>query len=65
MNKYDTPVGFRFSGLASGIKKSGKLDLALVVSDVPATCAGVFTQNKVVAAPLLVTQMLLQWSSIF
>lgn len=56
MNKYDTPVGFRFSGLASGIKKSGKPDLALVVSDLPATCAGVFTQNKVVAAPLLVTR---------
>jgi len=56
MNTYDTPAGFRFSGLASGIKKSGKLDLALIVSDVPSQCAGVFTQNKVVAAPLLVTR---------
>ena len=56
MNKNDIPAGFRFSGLASGIKKSGKLDLALIVSDEPARCAGVFTQNKVIAAPLLVTK---------
>ncbi|MCW8859506.1 MAG: bifunctional glutamate N-acetyltransferase/amino-acid acetyltransferase ArgJ [Deltaproteobacteria bacterium] len=38
------------------MKKSGKLDLALIMSDVPASCAGVFTQNKVVAAPLQITQ---------
>ena len=48
--------GFRFAGCASGIKKSGKLDLALIYSDRPATCAGVFTRNKVVAAPVLVTR---------
>ncbi|WP_321372293.1 bifunctional glutamate N-acetyltransferase/amino-acid acetyltransferase ArgJ [uncultured Desulfuromusa sp.] len=56
MNHIDIPSGFRFSGLASGIKKSGKLDLGLIVSDVPADCAGVFTQNKVIAAPLLLTK---------
>lgn len=47
--------GFRFSSRAAGIKRSGKLDLALIVSDVPAHCAGVFTTNKVIAAPLQVT----------
>lgn len=51
------PKGFRFSALASGIKKSGKLDLALIVSDVPATCAGVFTQNRVVAAPVHISRI--------
>ncbi len=56
MNNANVPAGFRFAGLASGIKKSGKLDLALIVSDVPANCAGVFTQNKVIAAPLLITK---------
>lgn len=50
------PKGFRFSAIASGIKKSGKLDLALIVSDVPATCAGVFTQNRVVAAPVQISR---------
>ncbi len=56
MDIMDIPAGFRFSGMASGIKKTGKLDLGLIVSDHPADCAGVFTQNKVIAAPLLLTQ---------
>lgn len=56
MNSDDIPAGFRFSGIASGIKKSGKLDLGLIVSDQPADCAGVFTRNQVVAAPLLLTK---------
>ena len=35
------PKGFRFAGLASGIKKKpGVLDLGLIVSDPVATCAG-------------------------
>ncbi|MFZ5901707.1 MAG: bifunctional glutamate N-acetyltransferase/amino-acid acetyltransferase ArgJ, partial [Bacillota bacterium] len=46
--------GFRASGVSAGIKKSKK-DLALLVSDVPAGVAGVFTTNQVKAAPLLVT----------
>jgi glutamate N-acetyltransferase / amino-acid N-acetyltransferase len=56
MSMTPIPKGFRFSALASGIKKSGKLDLALIVSDVPATCAGVFTQNRVVAAPVVISR---------
>ena len=44
--------GFRAAGLSAGIKKSGKKDMALIVSDVPATVAGVFTRNQVKAAPV-------------
>jgi glutamate N-acetyltransferase / amino-acid N-acetyltransferase len=47
--------GFKFSARPSGIKKSGKPDMALIYSEVPARCAGVFTTNQVVAAPVLVT----------
>lgn len=53
---YHIPSGFRFSALASGIKKSGEKDLALIVSDIPATCAAVFTQNKVVASPVQISR---------
>ena len=56
MKSDSIPAGFRFSGIASGIKKSGKLDLGLITSDLPANCAGVFTLNKVIAAPLLLTK---------
>jgi glutamate N-acetyltransferase / amino-acid N-acetyltransferase len=52
MEHFDVPGGFRFAGMASGIKKSGKPDLALIVADRPAACAGVFTKNLVIAAPL-------------
>jgi len=48
--------GFTANGLWSGIKKSGKPDLSLIVSAVPATAAGVFTKNSIVAAPLIVTK---------
>jgi len=44
--------GFRFAGVACGLKASGKRDVALIVSDVPATAAGVFTTNRVKAAPV-------------
>jgi len=47
--------GIRASGVACGIKPDGKKDLALVVSDVPCACAGVFTTNYVKAAPVLLT----------
>ncbi|MDD4796699.1 MAG: bifunctional glutamate N-acetyltransferase/amino-acid acetyltransferase ArgJ [Eubacteriales bacterium] len=39
--------GFRAAGVACGLKKNGNPDLALVVSDVPAKCAGIFTRNVV------------------
>ena len=56
MDYVDIPAGFRFSAIASGIRKSGKLDLGLIVSDQPADCAGVFTLNQVIAAPLILTK---------
>lgn len=50
--------GFRANGLYSGIKAnpSEKYDLCLVVSDVLCEAAGVFTQNKVQAAPVTVSK---------
>jgi glutamate N-acetyltransferase/amino-acid N-acetyltransferase len=50
------PRGFRFSATACGLKKTGALDLAMLSSDVPASAAAVFTQNLVVAAPVLVSK---------
>jgi glutamate N-acetyltransferase/amino-acid N-acetyltransferase len=46
--------GFRAAAVACGIKSTGKPDLALLVSDRPATAAAVFTTNKVVGAPIIV-----------
>jgi glutamate N-acetyltransferase/amino-acid N-acetyltransferase len=50
------PRGFRFSATACGLKKTGALDLALLSSDVPASAAAVFTQNLIVAAPVVVSK---------
>jgi glutamate N-acetyltransferase/amino-acid N-acetyltransferase len=50
------PRGFRFSATACGLKKTGALDLALLSSDVPASAAAVFTQNLVVAPPVVVSK---------
>ena len=47
------PLGFRAAGIHCGIKKPDLLDLALCVSDVSGPIAGVFTKNRVVAAPVL------------
>ncbi|MBA3397308.1 MAG: bifunctional glutamate N-acetyltransferase/amino-acid acetyltransferase ArgJ [Deltaproteobacteria bacterium] len=46
------PPGFRFAGVACGIKPH-RPDLALVVSDVDAACAGAFTVNRAKAAPVV------------
>ncbi len=50
----DSVKGFQVAGVHCGLKKEGKLDFALIVSDVPCTAAGVFTTNQVKAAPVLV-----------
>ena len=50
------PQGFKAAGVSAGIKKSHKLDLSLIYSEVPAIAAGVFTRNQVKAAPLLLTK---------
>ena len=49
------PAGFRAAGVHCGIKPKN-LDLAVVVPDRPAAAAGVFTTNKVQAAPVLVSK---------
>jgi glutamate N-acetyltransferase/amino-acid N-acetyltransferase len=47
------PENYRFAGVHCGIRpERERLDLALVISDRPAAAAGVFTQNRVVAAPV-------------
>ncbi len=47
------PAGFRAAGTAAGIKASaGRPDMAMIVSDRPATVAGIFTTNQVQAAPV-------------
>ena len=48
--------GYSAWGLASGIKQKGLADLALVYSEFPAKAAGVFTTNKVKAAPVIVSR---------
>ena len=54
------PAGFRATGIAAGIKASGALDLALVFNEGPDyAAAGVFTRNKVRAAPVLWSQQVL------
>ena len=54
------PAGFRAAGVAARIKASGGLDVALVVNDGPGdAAAGVFTRNKVKAAPVLWTRQVL------
>jgi glutamate N-acetyltransferase/amino-acid N-acetyltransferase len=54
------PAGFKGAGIAAGIKVSGKSDLALVFNEGPDTAAaGVFTRNKVKAAPVLWSQQVL------
>jgi glutamate N-acetyltransferase/amino-acid N-acetyltransferase len=47
--------GFRAAGIAAGIKKTQAKDLALIYSETPAAAAGVFTQNRVKAAPVLIS----------
>ncbi len=53
MRRCDFKVpGFLFSGISAGIKRDGKRDLGLIYSEVPAQVAGLFTTNRVKAAPV-------------
>ena len=47
------PKGFLAAGISAGIKKNNALDLALITSVTPGPIAGVFTKNKVPAAPVI------------
>lgn len=56
-----TPLGFRTSAVAADIKgnKKGRLDLGILLSDMPCNVAGVFTKNMVKAAPVISSQNLI------
>jgi glutamate N-acetyltransferase / amino-acid N-acetyltransferase len=51
------PGGFAAAGVAAGIKKSGKPDVAVVAASRPVPAAAVFTTNLVAAAPVLVSRI--------
>ena len=51
----DIPKGFRFAATHCGLKKA-KLDLAILMSEVPASAAAMFTTNQVVAAPVVLSR---------
>lgn len=50
------PKGFKAAGVRAGIKASGKHDVGVLYSTAPAACGAVFTQNKMCAAPVLVSR---------
>jgi glutamate N-acetyltransferase / amino-acid N-acetyltransferase len=50
------PKGFQAAGVACGIKANGRPDLGLIVSDVAASAAAVFTTNTAQAAPVLLSR---------
>ena len=59
------PKGFRAGAVAAGLKSSGALDLTIIENQGPTfTCAGVFTTNKVVAAPVTWSKQILRGGSI-
>src|SRR6476646_8619131 len=58
-----SPKGFYAAGLSAGIKKSGKKDLMLLVSDRPCAAAGVFTTSRTPAEPVIVTKAHLKTGS--
>src|SRR5260370_41649491 len=47
------PRGFRFAATNCGLRKAPNLDLGLIIADEGVTAAGVFTQNLVQAAPVI------------
>src|SRR5450755_700803 len=54
------PQGFRAAGVAAGLKESGGADVAIVLNDGPSSAAaGVFTANRVKAAPVIWSQQVL------
>ena len=57
MNERHLARGFRYAGIVSGLRNEpDRRDLAVIISDSPATAAGVFTQNQVCAAPVHVSR---------
>lgn len=57
MSEWHLARGYRFAGIVSGLRtEPDRRDIAVIVSDTPATAAGVFTQNRVCAAPVQVSR---------
>ena len=55
-----TCMGFQAAGIHSGLKSYPDKDLGLIYSEAPASVAGVFTTNRIKAAPVLITQKRIQ-----
>ncbi|MBL0921719.1 MAG: bifunctional glutamate N-acetyltransferase/amino-acid acetyltransferase ArgJ [Phycisphaerales bacterium] len=62
-SRADCPRGFVASGLACGLRKSGKPDLALFLAPAGASVAGVFTKNLLCAAPVTLSKRHLEASA--
>src|SRR6516165_11998462 len=57
MSDWHLARGYRYAGIVSGLRtEPDRRDLAVIVSDAPAAAAGVFTQNRVCAAPVQVSR---------
>src|SRR5436190_16165281 len=57
MNDWHLARGFRYAGIVSGLRSEpDRRDVAVIVSDTAAAAAGVFTQNRVCAAPVQVSK---------
>ena len=52
----ELPSGFLYAGVTCGIKPSGTPDLSLIVAETPVVAAGVYTQNQIVAAPVVLSR---------
>lgn len=58
------PKGFRYAGIAAGLKPASAPDVGLIVSDTPAVAAGVVTTNRFRAAPIEVSKKHLRRGSV-
>tara|TARA_B100000700_G_scaffold163320_1_gene180748 strand:- start:228 stop:1409 length:1182 start_codon:yes stop_codon:yes gene_type:complete len=56
--------GFKFSGISAGLKKSNNKDLGLIFSEKKCIAHAIFTQNKVVAAPITIGRKIIKKKSI-
>ncbi len=55
-----TPKGFVASGIHTGVKEEGQLDLVILFSEKEAAAAGVFTQNLAMAAPVIISKEMIK-----
>jgi len=58
-------LGFKFSGINCGLKKSKKRDLGLIMSSEKCISHAVFTKNKILAAPLIVSKKIIKNNEIY